>query len=159
MQLDFLFLSKNIHIPLMALDKPWIPCVQHPRKSKNVCAPLSKPFVLHCFIWPLASRRVRAGRKEFFILGCDLANLLAVIKQTFCGMCWWTITTLIWSAWARRSQHLASFFRADGCAWCWQVLPSGPNIHCYYLTDKALRWDSASYYWSVLISRKEIDFL
>lgn len=110
-------------------------------------------------MWPLASRRIQAGRKEFFLLlCCDLANLPAVIKQTFCGMCWWTITTLIWSAWARRSQHPAGFFRVDGRAWCWEVLPSGPNIHCYYLIEEALGWDSASYYWSVLMSRKEIVF-
>lgn len=76
------------------------------------CLPLSK---LYFTVWPLASRRVQAGRKEFVSICSDLTNLPAVIEQIFRGLCWWTITTLIWSAWAGRSQHQASFCRVRLC--------------------------------------------
>lgn len=101
---------------------PGFPASKHSRKSKTVCFQLADLDSLRCFVWPLAWLGVQAGRKEFFLLGCELANLPAVIGQIFCGMCWWTIAALIWSGWASGSQHLAGFWRADGCAWCWQAL-------------------------------------
>lgn len=160
MQLDVLSLYQNIHISVMALHKPWIPRVQHPRRSR-MSVFNSQNLVYFIALYDLSHPEdFKLGERNFFLLlCCDLANLPTVTKQIYCGMCWWTITTLIWSAWARRSQHPASFFRVDGCAWRWEVLPSGPNIHCYYLIEEALGWDSVSYYWSVLMSRKEIVFL
>lgn len=97
---------------------------------------------LKTFVFPLRAlnhpEEFKPGERNSSYYPSDLGNLPAVIEQIFCEKSWWAITALIRSAWA------GSVVRVDGRAWCLQVLASGSNICCYYLTGAALRYDSAS---------------
>lgn len=94
----------TLHISLIVRDKG----LSEARPQGNQSHMTSALMTLVRFIawYDLShSPTVQTGRKEFILLCCDLANLPAVIKQTFRGMYRWTIATLISSTWARRSQH------------------------------------------------------
>lgn len=131
----------------MALDKPWIPC--GPKEIKNVFPSQNILFSLCALNHP---EEFKLGERNSSYYPSDLGNLPAVMEQIFCEKSWCSITALIRSAWA------GGVVRVDDRAWCLQVLASGSNICCYYLTGVALRYDSASFYWSALTCREETVF-